>query len=211
MRCTAQILNPLNLLSISPLQTLREVIPHIKKDRRLSKIETLTLAKNYITALTNVIVQIRSDGGKERPIPKSVVTAAAAAAAAASSSAAAAALKVLTPEEAQPSHCQNCNCFSSSVSSSSRSVTNSTIASWSTSSSPNVAVLGELCSGTAAPTDIADKDKLEDVAVQLVADVATTSKNIQKMIEGAIPVDFDRNDFDFDESSLYPANGFPLL
>lgn len=186
-----------------PLQTLREVIPHIKKDRRLSKIETLTLAKNYITALTNVIVQIRSDGGKERPIPKSAVAAAAAAAAAS---------KVLPVEEAPPTHCHNCNCFSSSISTSSRSVANSTIASWSTSSSPNVAVLGEICSGGGGGAVVAEKDKLEDVAVQLVADVATTSKNIQKMIEGAIPVDFDRNDFDeFDESSLYPANAFPLL
>lgn len=195
------------------------MIPHIKKDRRLSKIETLTLAKNYITALTNVIVQIRSDGGKDRPIPKSAVAAAAAAAAASSSSSTSSTttstLKVLTAaEETQPSHCHNCNCFSSSMSSSSRSVANSTIASWSTSSSPNVAVLGEICSGAtiATPIIVPDKDKLEDVAVQLIADVATTSKNIQKMIEGAIPVDFDRNDFDeFDESSLYPANGFPLL
>lgn len=37
-------------------QSLREVIPHIKKERRLSKIETLTLAKNYITALTEVVM-----------------------------------------------------------------------------------------------------------------------------------------------------------
>ncbi|XP_055915750.1 protein dimmed [Eupeodes corollae] len=51
-------------------QSLREVIPHVKKERRLSKIETLTLAKNYITALTDVILLMRgeeiptgSDGG----------------------------------------------------------------------------------------------------------------------------------------------------
>lgn len=42
-------------------QSLREVIPHVKKERRLSKIETLTLAKNYITALTDVIVMMRGD------------------------------------------------------------------------------------------------------------------------------------------------------
>lgn len=40
-------------------QSLREVIPHVKKERRLSKIETLTLAKNYITALTDVIIVMR--------------------------------------------------------------------------------------------------------------------------------------------------------
>ncbi|XP_055589927.1 protein dimmed [Uranotaenia lowii] len=43
-------------------QSLREVIPHVKKERRLSKIETLTLAKNYITALTDVIIVMRGDG-----------------------------------------------------------------------------------------------------------------------------------------------------
>lgn len=41
---------------------MREVIPHVKKERRLSKIETLTLAKNYITALTDVIVLMRGGG-----------------------------------------------------------------------------------------------------------------------------------------------------
>lgn len=35
------------------------MIPHVKKERRLSKIETLTLAKNYITALTDVIIVMR--------------------------------------------------------------------------------------------------------------------------------------------------------
>ncbi|RZF34943.1 hypothetical protein LSTR_LSTR015606 [Laodelphax striatellus] len=40
-------------------QSLREVIPHVTKERRLSKIETLTLAKNYIMALTNMICQMR--------------------------------------------------------------------------------------------------------------------------------------------------------
>ncbi|XP_043277240.1 neurogenic differentiation factor 1-like isoform X2 [Venturia canescens] len=42
-------------------QSLREVIPHVSKERRLSKIETLTLAKNYIVALTDVICAIRSE------------------------------------------------------------------------------------------------------------------------------------------------------
>lgn len=44
-------------------QSLREVIPHVKKERRLSKIETLTLAKNYITALTDVICEMRGEAG----------------------------------------------------------------------------------------------------------------------------------------------------
>ena len=34
---------------------LREVIPHVHQSRKLSKIETLSLSKNYIMALTNVI------------------------------------------------------------------------------------------------------------------------------------------------------------
>lgn len=42
-------------------QALREVIPHVAMERKLSKIETLTLAKNYIMALTNVICDIRGD------------------------------------------------------------------------------------------------------------------------------------------------------
>jgi len=38
-------------------QSLREVIPHVaNKARRLSKLETLTLAKNYIVALTGMMV-----------------------------------------------------------------------------------------------------------------------------------------------------------
>ncbi|KAH3871707.1 protein dimmed-like [Dreissena polymorpha] len=40
---------------------LRNVIPHINMDRKLSKIETLTLAKNYIKALTNVICDLRGE------------------------------------------------------------------------------------------------------------------------------------------------------
>lgn len=51
-------------ISFTPLQALREVIPHVAMERKLSKIETLTLAKNYIMALTNVICDIRGD---ERP------------------------------------------------------------------------------------------------------------------------------------------------
>jgi len=42
-------------------EQLREVIPHVKMERKLSKIETLTLAKNYIMALTNVICEMRGD------------------------------------------------------------------------------------------------------------------------------------------------------
>ena len=40
---------------------LRGVIPHINMERKLSKIETLTLAKNYIKALTNVICDLRDE------------------------------------------------------------------------------------------------------------------------------------------------------
>jgi len=40
---------------------LREVIPHVNMERKLSKIETLTLAKNYIKALTNVICDLRGE------------------------------------------------------------------------------------------------------------------------------------------------------
>jgi class B basic helix-loop-helix protein 8 len=51
------------------------VIPHVKKERRLSKIETLTLAKNYIMALTNVICDMRGetcpyDQGAPTPVPE---------------------------------------------------------------------------------------------------------------------------------------------
>ncbi|ODN05865.1 Protein dimmed [Orchesella cincta] len=45
-------------------QQLREVIPHVTMQRKLSKIETLTLAKHYIMALTNVICDMR---GEEKP------------------------------------------------------------------------------------------------------------------------------------------------
>jgi hypothetical protein len=47
--------------SVLAFQSLREVIPHVKKERRLSKIETLTLAKNYVMALTNVICVMRGE------------------------------------------------------------------------------------------------------------------------------------------------------
>lgn len=40
-------------------QALREVIPHVRLERKLSKIETLTLAKNYIVALTSHICDMR--------------------------------------------------------------------------------------------------------------------------------------------------------
>ncbi|XP_015907367.1 class A basic helix-loop-helix protein 15-like [Parasteatoda tepidariorum] len=45
-------------------QALREVIPHVAMQKKLSKIETLTLAKHYIMALTNVICEMR---GEDRP------------------------------------------------------------------------------------------------------------------------------------------------
>jgi len=42
-------------------QDLREVIPHVHQSRKLSKIETLSLSKNYIMALTNVICEMRGE------------------------------------------------------------------------------------------------------------------------------------------------------
>lgn len=57
-------------LFVSLIQSLREVIPHVKKERRLSKIETLTLAKNYINALTDVIVVMR--GGEDSASPNPI-------------------------------------------------------------------------------------------------------------------------------------------
>ncbi|KAM9715864.1 class A basic helix-loop-helix protein 15 isoform 2-T3 [Menidia menidia] len=39
-------------------QALREAIPHVNTDKKLSKIETLTLAKNYIKALTTIILDM---------------------------------------------------------------------------------------------------------------------------------------------------------
>ncbi|XP_071954760.1 uncharacterized protein [Antedon mediterranea] len=42
-------------------QCLRNVIPHVHCQRKLSKIETLTLAKNYIDALTNTVVRLKTE------------------------------------------------------------------------------------------------------------------------------------------------------
>ncbi|XP_074014825.1 class A basic helix-loop-helix protein 15 [Numenius arquata] len=39
-------------------QALREVIPHVRAENKLSKIETLTLAKNYIKSLTSIILHM---------------------------------------------------------------------------------------------------------------------------------------------------------
>ncbi|XP_072915971.1 class A basic helix-loop-helix protein 15 [Hemitrygon akajei] len=44
-------------------QALREAVPHVEADRKLSKIETLTLAKNYIESLTSTILGM----SKEQP------------------------------------------------------------------------------------------------------------------------------------------------
>lgn len=44
-------------------QALREVIPHVRADKKLSKIETLTLAKNYIKSLTTTILAMSSGPG----------------------------------------------------------------------------------------------------------------------------------------------------
>ncbi|KAL2749737.1 protein dimmed-like [Vespula maculifrons] len=59
-----RISNAVSTLIQIVFQQLREVIPHVKMERKLSKIETLTLAKNYIMALTNVICEMR---GEEQP------------------------------------------------------------------------------------------------------------------------------------------------
>jgi len=50
---------------LAHFQSLREVIPvpHVaNKGRRLSKLETLTLAKNYILALTGMVVHDDKNG-----------------------------------------------------------------------------------------------------------------------------------------------------
>ncbi|XP_069501749.1 class A basic helix-loop-helix protein 15 [Ambystoma mexicanum] len=39
-------------------QALREVIPHVRAEKKLSKIETLTLAKNYINTLTATVLNM---------------------------------------------------------------------------------------------------------------------------------------------------------
>ena len=41
-------------------ESLRETIPHVCRGRKLSKIETLTLAKNYIKSLTLVICEMKA-------------------------------------------------------------------------------------------------------------------------------------------------------
>ncbi|CAJ0937439.1 unnamed protein product [Ranitomeya imitator] len=41
-------------------QALREVIPHVRAEKKLSKIETLTLAKNYINTLTATVLNMSS-------------------------------------------------------------------------------------------------------------------------------------------------------
>lgn len=53
-------------------QALREVIPHVRADKKLSKIETLTLAKNYIKSLTATILTMSSGclPGLDGPGPK---------------------------------------------------------------------------------------------------------------------------------------------
>lgn len=49
-------------------QGLRDICPHVKNGRKLSKIETLTLARNYILSLTDMIVSLENgskpDGGR---------------------------------------------------------------------------------------------------------------------------------------------------
>ena len=56
-------------------QDLREVIPHVRRGRRLSKIETLTLAKNYIKALTNVVCEMRGERAAYEDLQGPVVVA----------------------------------------------------------------------------------------------------------------------------------------
>lgn len=52
-------------------QALREAIPHVRAGKKLSKIETLTLAKNYIKSLTATILTMSSSRipGLEGPGP----------------------------------------------------------------------------------------------------------------------------------------------
>lgn len=52
-------------------QELREVIPHVHQSRKLSKIETLSLSKNYIMALTNVICEMRGEVAPYSLVPSS--------------------------------------------------------------------------------------------------------------------------------------------
>uniref|UniRef100_UPI00358EA874 class A basic helix-loop-helix protein 15-like n=1 Tax=Myxine glutinosa TaxID=7769 RepID=UPI00358EA874 len=57
-------------------QELREVIPHVRHGRKLSKLETLTLAKNYITALTAAVLNL--DAGRCRAQSRNAAAVAAA-------------------------------------------------------------------------------------------------------------------------------------
>ncbi|KAI8512364.1 uncharacterized protein LOC144922289 [Branchiostoma floridae x Branchiostoma belcheri] len=59
-------------------QGLRDVIPHVNADRKLSKIETLTLAQNYIVALTGIVCKLQTqiqgdpkDDTDSTPLPPS--------------------------------------------------------------------------------------------------------------------------------------------
>ncbi|XP_076366179.1 uncharacterized protein LOC143255041 isoform X2 [Tachypleus tridentatus] len=53
-------------------QSLREVIPHVAMERKLSKIETLTLAKNYIMALTNVVCEMKGESKPYKLLPENL-------------------------------------------------------------------------------------------------------------------------------------------
>lgn len=66
----------------------------MKKDRRLSKIETLTLAKNYIIALTKIICEMRGelDPFEDQPLQQQQEAAATAATATAATATAATAV-----------------------------------------------------------------------------------------------------------------------
>ncbi|KAJ1522961.1 hypothetical protein ONE63_002098 [Megalurothrips usitatus] len=50
-------------------QALRNVIPHVNVERRLSKIETLTMAKHYILALTKTISEMRNSQRNNQVVP----------------------------------------------------------------------------------------------------------------------------------------------
>ncbi|XP_070543835.1 neurogenic differentiation factor 6-B-like [Ptychodera flava] len=46
------------------MDSLRKVVPHYPSDRKLSKMETLLLAQNYILALTRILQEVKQIGGK---------------------------------------------------------------------------------------------------------------------------------------------------
>nr|XP_020471544.1 class A basic helix-loop-helix protein 15 [Monopterus albus] len=56
-------------------QALREAIPHVKTDKKLSKIETLTLAKNYIKALTTIVLDMSGACLPSGGVPSEATTA----------------------------------------------------------------------------------------------------------------------------------------